>query len=148
MTLIVAVDGSEPSTCAARAGLDLLGSCDDALVVTVVDLGDPMEVTGTGMAGGVMSEQAFDERERVRQQDGATIVSTAAEALGIPGAETQVLRGDPGTEICELAAKTSARGIVLGTRGNGGLKRAVLGSVSDHIVRNAPCPVVVTGFDD
>jgi nucleotide-binding universal stress UspA family protein len=84
----------------------------------------------------------------VRQHDGATIVSTAAEALGIPGAETRVLRGDPGTEICELAAQTSARAIVLGTRGLGGLKRAVLGSVSDHIVRNAPCPVVVTGFDD
>ena len=35
--------------------------------------------------------------------------------------------------------------IVRGSRGRGGLRRAVLGSVSDHVVRNAPCPVVVTG---
>ena len=34
---------------------------------------------------------------------------------------------------------------MVGSRGRGGLKRAVLGSVSDHIVRNAPCPVLVTG---
>jgi nucleotide-binding universal stress UspA family protein len=35
--------------------------------------------------------------------------------------------------------------MVVGTRGRGGLRRAVLGSVSDHVVRNAPCPVVVVG---
>jgi len=37
---------------------------------------------------------------------------------------------------------------VVGSRGRGGLKRAVLGSVSDHLVRNAPCTVVVTGEQD
>jgi nucleotide-binding universal stress UspA family protein len=35
-----------------------------------------------------------------------------------------------------------------GSRGRGGLTRALLGSVSDYIVRNAPCPVVVTGDVD
>jgi nucleotide-binding universal stress UspA family protein len=34
--------------------------------------------------------------------------------------------------------------IVVGSRGRGGLKRAFLGSVSDYVVRNAPCSVVVT----
>jgi nucleotide-binding universal stress UspA family protein len=31
----------------------------------------------------------------------------------------------------------------MGSRGRGGIKRALLGSVSDHVVRNAPCPVVI-----
>jgi nucleotide-binding universal stress UspA family protein len=34
---------------------------------------------------------------------------------------------------------------VIGTRGRGDIKRALLGSVSDYLVRNAPCPVVVVG---
>src|SRR4029453_9996269 len=101
MTLIVAVDGSEPSTRAARAGLELLGSCDDALVVTVVDVGDPMEGRGTGRAGGAGG--GCRGAGRGRRREGATFVPPAGEALGTPGAETQVLRGDPGTEICELA---------------------------------------------
>jgi nucleotide-binding universal stress UspA family protein len=33
----------------------------------------------------------------------------------------------------------------MGSRGRGGIKRALLGSVSDYVVRNARCPVVVTG---
>jgi nucleotide-binding universal stress UspA family protein len=41
-----------------------------------------------------------------------------------------------------------ARAVVLGTRGRGGIARALLGSVSDYVVRNAPCPVVVTGSHD
>jgi nucleotide-binding universal stress UspA family protein len=36
---------------------------------------------------------------------------------------------------------------VLGTRGHGGLRRAVLGSVSDHVVRNCPCPVITVSMD-
>ena len=55
-----------------------------------------------------------------------------------------MLRGDAARALCDLAAERGARAIVLGTRGRGGVKRALLGSVSDHVVRNAPCPVVIT----
>jgi nucleotide-binding universal stress UspA family protein len=148
MSVVVGVDGSDASTRAARAGLELLGDVSDAVIVTVVDAGDPMEVTGTGMAGGTISADEFDERERVRADEGSAIVSDAAAALGMPGAETRVLRGDPAAMLCELAETLPARAIVIGSRGRGAIKRAFLGSVSDHVVRNAPCPVVVTGEPD
>jgi len=32
----------------------------------------------------------------------------------------------------------------MGSRGRGGVKRALLGSVSDYVTRNAPCSVVIT----
>ena len=51
--------------------------------------------------------------------------------------------GEPGAAICELADEVSAGAIVLGTRGRGGLTRALLGSVSDYVTRAAPCTVVV-----
>ena len=55
-----------------------------------------------------------------------------------------MLAGSPGPSICELAAALPASVVVIGSRGRGGFRRAVLGSVSDHVVRHAPCPVVVT----
>jgi nucleotide-binding universal stress UspA family protein len=38
--------------------------------------------------------------------------------------------------------------VVVGSRGRGGIRRALLGSVSDYVVRNAPCSVVVTRSPD
>ena len=56
-----------------------------------------------------------------------------------------MLSGHAGQVICNLAEELDATSIVIGSHGRGGIKRAVLGSVSDHVVRNAPCPVVVIG---
>jgi nucleotide-binding universal stress UspA family protein len=50
--------------------------------------------------------------------------------------------GVPHREILKLAADEKARMIVMGTHGLGGIGRALLGSVSDRIVRLAPCPVL------
>jgi nucleotide-binding universal stress UspA family protein len=144
MSGIVAVDGSEVSLHAATTGLDLLGRPDDAVIVTVIEAGDPTIVTGTGMAGGTMSPEAFEQFESARHDEGNQVLADAAKAVGIPGAETRLLRGDPARAVCEAASELSSRAIVIGSRGRGGVARALLGSVSDYVVRNAPCPVVIT----
>ena len=59
-----------------------------------------------------------------------------------------VLEGNPGDAVCSYAGEIGAKAIVMGSRGRGGVRRALLGSVSDHTVRNAPCPVVITGPAD
>ena len=141
--LIAGTDGSESSIEALRAGLAIVAD-DDVLLVTVVDHGDESLVSGTGMAGGVMTDAEFDEMEKARLGEAQGDLSRAAEALGLGSAETLVLRGEPARALCDLATDRGARAIVLGTRGRGGVKRALLGSVSDHVVRNAPCPVVIT----
>lgn len=46
-------------------------------------------------------------------------------------------------EICELAREIKADLIVLATRGHTGLKRVLLGSTAERVVRLAPCPVLV-----
>ena len=142
--LIAGTDGSELSIEALRAGLALLPPDEDVLLVTVVDLGDPTLVSGTGMAGGVMTEGEFQELEAARLSEADRVLQTTADALGRSGVETLALRGDAGRALCDLAGDRGARAIVLGSRGRGGVKRALLGSVSDHVVRNAPCPVVIT----
>lgn len=146
--VVLCADGSEISTQALAAGLALLASDVHPVVATVVEPLDQMLVTGTGFAGGTMSPEAFDEQSRQEIADGERVVAEVVAALGLDGAETAVLRGDPGTALCDLAAERGAAAMVIGTRGRGGFKRALLGSVSDVVVRNAPCPVIVTTAPD
>jgi nucleotide-binding universal stress UspA family protein len=142
--LIAGTDGSELSIDALRTGLALMPPDEDVLLVTVVEHSDPTLVTGTGMAGGVMTEDEFEELDETRVSEANALLQAAGDALGCTAAETLALRGDAGRALCDLATERGARAIVLGTRGRGGIKRAFLGSVSDHVVRNAPCPVVIT----
>ncbi len=143
--VLLCADGSHHSTAALAAGVALLAPGTPLVIVTVMAEPDPTLVTGSGMAGGVMSPDAFDELEAEAGSDAAAIAAQVQQELALPDAQVKVLRGEPATVICMLAEELNAAAVVIGTRGHGGLKRAVLGSVSDHVVRNAPCSVIVTG---
>jgi nucleotide-binding universal stress UspA family protein len=58
-------------------------------------------------------------------------------------AEFLVWEGDPGDSIAAAAEAEHADIVVVGTRGRSGAERMLLGSVSDHVVRHADCPVLV-----
>ena len=54
-----------------------------------------------------------------------------------------IWEGDPGEAIIEAARSERADLIVVGSHGRSGVGRFLIGSVSDHVVRHAPCPVLV-----
>ena len=56
--------------------------------------------------------------------------------------ENAVLTGNPADEILALAAKNAIDLIVLTTKGRSGLKRALVGSTAEQIVRHSTCPVM------
>lgn len=145
--MLFCVDGSDLSVRAVTAGAALLRPDVTPLVVTVVEPPDSMMVTGTGMAGGTMAPAEYDALLESRLDEGRQVAADAAARLGLAEADTRVLTGSSGPAICTFAAEVDASAVVLGSRGRGGVKRALLGSVSDHVVRNAPCPVVVTGVE-
>ena len=66
----------------------------------------------------------------------------AARDAGV-NAEFLVWEGDPGGSIAAAAEAENADIVVVGTRGRSGAERMLLGSVSDHVVRHAECPVLV-----
>ena len=143
-TVLLCADGSELATSAIAAGIELLRPADRVVIAMAVEGVDPMLVTGTGMAGGVMSPQESEAETARREADARALLEAVRTELALPDAELMLVDGSPGPGLCELAASLPASVIVMGTRGRGGLRRAVLGSVSDHVVRNAPCPVVTT----
>ncbi|NJL00119.1 MAG: universal stress protein [Spirulinaceae cyanobacterium RM2_2_10] len=59
------------------------------------------------------------------------------------GVHFHVAIGDPSAEIVDFAGKESVDLIVISSHGYTGLKRFLLGSVAERVVRFAPCPVLV-----
>lgn len=149
-TLVVATDGSELAIQAASAGVLLTKPPDKVLVVTVADFVDPsLAEDATGHAGATMTHEEVETQNQGALEQGRVAVEATAEELrkidAVAGRlETQVIEGDPGRALCRLATDVGASALIVGSRGRGGLKRAFLGSVSDYVVRNAPCPVIVS----
>lgn len=141
------VDDSLVSHAAVAAGLALVDPALPRVLVTVIESADPMLVTGTGMAGGSMTIDEFRQLEDERVAVAEAHLTEAAEHIGLPDVHVRVLDGQAGPAICHLAEEEHAAAIVIGSRGRSGVTRFVLGSVSDHVVRHAPCPVVVTGAE-
>lgn len=139
-TLIVATDGSDLALQAALAGLSLTKRADKVLVVCAVDL------------VGVQATMTYENAQAINNEKkaaGQTAVAETAEALRDIGytpeqVEVLVVEGGAGPALCRLAADVGASALIVGSHGLSGLKRVLLGSVSDYIVRNAPCSVVVS----
>jgi nucleotide-binding universal stress UspA family protein len=142
--ILLCTDGSDEALGAISAGLDLLGREHEFVLVTVADTPDEASLVGSGHAGPELSVKEYDDLVAHAREAADSATGKAQSELPLGDAEVRVLRGDPGAAICQLATELSARAIVVGSRGRWGLKRALLGSVSDHVVRNAPCSVVVT----
>jgi nucleotide-binding universal stress UspA family protein len=149
-TFIVATDGSDLAIQAAQAGVALTKPADKVLVVSVADFVDSsLAEDATGHAAATMTHEEVAAQNREALDQGRAAVEATAEELrkidSVAGnLETHVIEGDPGRALCRLAADVGASALIVGSRGRGGLKRAFLGSVSDYVVRNAPCPVVVS----
>ncbi|GER26987.1 adenine nucleotide alpha hydrolases-likesuperfamily protein [Striga asiatica] len=58
-------------------------------------------------------------------------------------AETLILQGDPKDKICQAAEELGVDLLVVGSRGLGTIKRALLGSVSNYCVHHVHCPVLI-----
>jgi nucleotide-binding universal stress UspA family protein len=153
-TAVVATDGSDLAIEAASAGLALLGTHDKVLLVSVADVVDPsLAEDATGHAGASMTYAEVDAQHREARTDAEAALEATATALRDRGvlpddAESLVAEGEAGPALCTFAGTVGASVIVVGSRGRGGIKRALLGSVSDFVVRNAPCPVLVARHPD
>lgn len=143
--VLLCTDGSEPSVAALVRGLAVVVADDHPRVLVTAVAGiDHEAVLGGGHAGPSTTTSQAEEAHAAAVDQAEALLRAVAGDVGLPDAGRRVVDGPAGPAICTLATDLGASAIVLGSRGHGGLRRAVLGSVSDHVVRHAPCPVVVT----
>jgi nucleotide-binding universal stress UspA family protein len=102
--------------------------------------------------GFIVDEAVYDEvlqRYAQEQQDFEArhlglLCDMAHDALAQDiAADYCLVYGSPGKQICDMARAWNADVIVIGRRGNVGLKELWLGSVSNYVVHHAPCAVFV-----
>ena len=143
--IIVGVDGSSPSDAAVRWGVQeaMLRQASLALVhvqsAPVADL-----TTQPGYAP--IAQEFFDAQ---RREAGHVIRHSlrVIEAIdgGHPRVQTEIVTSAPVPALIELSEQADM--VVVGSRGQGGLRRALLGSVSGGLVNHARCPVAVIHDD-
>ncbi len=137
--ILVAVDFSEDSRNALVCAAELAGRFDASLtLVHVVEphFGPPeldvSPATGAAAEAEDYAEAKLELNALAEQMLGACRV-----------VETMVRAGLAFFEIAEAAKILGADLIVVGTHGYTGLKRALLGSTAEKVVRHAPCPVLI-----
>ena len=77
----------------------------------------------------------------VQDRAGAALDDLAARATGVDTVRTHARLGYAAHDIVDFAAENDAGLIVMATHGRTGLKRFLIGSVAEKVMRTAPCPV-------
>jgi nucleotide-binding universal stress UspA family protein len=133
--ILIATDGSKYSLDAAVKSLEIARFYGSKVcVLYVVDL--RALTTASGMP-------APDNIYLLLADEGKRAVGQVKEMAGDLPIETFVLAGYPAHTIVQFARDNGIDLIVTGTLGKSGIEELLLGSVADHVVRHAPCPVLV-----
>jgi nucleotide-binding universal stress UspA family protein len=135
--ILVATDGSREAELALTTAADLAKSTDSELHVLHVG-----EVPLVYHPERHAYRAVYEEHEKEAQQ---LLEAQVQRIEGASATEAQAhLRiGRADEEIVELAQSIEAGLIVMGSRGHGRLRRALVGSVSESVVRHAHCPVTI-----
>jgi nucleotide-binding universal stress UspA family protein len=138
--ILLATDGSDEAELAALRAVDIAEKTDSELHVVHVGVVPLFLLSYPGTLGyyGKLYEQIEQEsRERLRE------LSWRVKVAGGTVAGSHLRMGAVDLEVVALAKELQADMIVMGCRGHRGIRRTIEGSISDGVIRHAPCPVLV-----
>ena len=139
--ILLAIDGSQEAGLAAQAAAELSKETGSEVRMTYV-LPAPAALIGHHTYSAEVRESVVEQaRSEARQ-----FLEGRAEQLRAEGAkvvDTHLRIGEPDKEIIRLSEEIGATLIVMGSRGLGTVSRALMGSVSDSVVKHAHCPVLM-----
>lgn len=132
--IMVATDFSACSDEAVRHGFELAEKLDAKVHLVHV-------VAMEGLELETLSRETLGDAEMLAEQK-LRAIAQSWHASGRVG-EVRTPVGEPAAMILLMAEQTGADMIVLGTHGRRGLRRLLVGSVAESVVREAACPVTV-----
>lgn len=147
--ILIPIDFSPPSREAMRGALDLAQR--DGARVDLLHVFEPPDFPAWY---GASAQKIFGEMPDIRQAARDVLHAWLTEAKGrYAHVATHFREGHPASEIVQAAEALDSDLIVVSTHGHTGLRHVLLGSVAEHVVRHAPCPVLVlrafpAGSDD
>ena len=131
--ILVATDGSKYSEAATEKAIDFAVSYGGELIIlSVVNV--PAEFYGE-------SPEAWDNLV-VKAQTYVDKAKQLADASGIK-VQAFVREAETWQAIIDMASDKKAETIIMGSHGRTGLKRLLMGSVTEKVIGHAPCPVLV-----
>lgn len=136
MKILLAVDGSELALHAVRHALQLRREGLRATFV-VGNVQEPATLYE------VVTAHDPDVLREVRTRAGEDLVAAAEALLDAAGAdyETEIASGEPAHTLVEMAERNGCDAILMGAHGGSDLAAALLGSVSNEVLKTSPVPV-------
>jgi nucleotide-binding universal stress UspA family protein len=138
MKVLLAIDDSKFSEAAIHALI--VQAKPKETEVRVLHVIEPIVIAGEG--GFVFDSEGATQELRKK---GEVLLTQTAQALTAVGFQvaTDLEEGNPKSVISDLAAKWPADLVIMGSHGRKGLDRFLMGSVSETVVRHAPCSVQI-----
>jgi nucleotide-binding universal stress UspA family protein len=138
--VVVGADDSDPASRAVDAAADVASMAGAPLRIAYVAHAPSME----SWAYVESSKAGSESTHKVREHADSTLEAESERAKAAHPeltVSTEVLYGDPGPVLAELATRAGL--VVVGSRGRGGFAGMLLGSTSHRLIRDATCPVMV-----
>src|SRR5918994_154402 len=143
--ILLATDGSKDADLALSTAVDIANGTNSELHVITAAPGRPDPVYASHEMG--FHWETYEEAREAVKKDAQDIldeqVRKVQEAGGTVAGAHLKMEERKDMAIVHLADQLGAGLIVMGSRGVGGIRRALMGSVSDSVVRHAHCPVMV-----
>ena len=140
-TVLLATDGSKDAELATTTALELANSTSSELHIVLVQEPVYAYVDPSGYPFSPSAELEHELEQQARMRLDAEVQKRRSAGGAVAEAHLRV--GAAAAEIIDLAEDIGAGLIVIGSRSLGGIRRALMGSVSDSVVRHAHCPVLV-----
>ena len=134
-SIVVPIDFSSSSDDAIRTALEIARQPSDVHVIHVALVPDAIPYAGE--VGWTTEPARWFE---LAQEHMAEYMKSRPQFAGVT---SKVIEGDAGSRIASFAAETHADLIVMPSHGYHGVKRFLLGSVTEIVLRHAPCEVLV-----
>lgn len=144
--ILVPIDGSEHSDRALEFALDIADKY--SAKVSLLSVAQPVVLAGIPyltqpVLPPTSTARYIDEMEAVHKKILSEALKKAKESKPDLTITKKLANGRPADKIIEIAKDENFDLIVIGSRGLGGIKEFFLGSVSDRVADEAPCPVLI-----